>query len=109
MALLNILITLSSTEWFLDVRDDARLHVLAFTTDSFSGKRIWGVAQPFGWNEVLAILREEFPHLQLPPDVPGKQGEPDPQKIDNSVATKALGSWISLRKSLVDTGKGFGF
>lgn len=97
------------TEWFVDVRDDARLHLLALTTPSASGKRIWGVAEPFGWNRILGILRKEFPHVQVPSDIAGAQGEPDRQKIDNSVASDLLGGWISLEKSVVDTAIGFGF
>ncbi|EPQ60190.1 NAD P-binding protein [Gloeophyllum trabeum ATCC 11539] len=96
-------------QWFIDVRDDGRLHVLALTDPSLAGKRIWAAAEPYGWNKIIHILRKEFPKAQLPPEVPGAQGEPDRQKIDNSVATKALGGWISLEKSLVDTAKSLGF
>jgi len=97
------LVTQIPPQWFIDVRDDGRLHVLALTTPSLGGKRIWAAAEPFGWNRILAILRKNFPHLQLPPDVPGKQGEPDPQKIENFVARDALGGYIGLEQSLVDS------
>lgn len=97
------------TEWFIDVRDDARLHILALTTPSLGGKRIWAAAQPVGWNEILAILRKELANVPLPPDVAGAQGEPDLQKIDNSVAEGVLGGWISLEKSIIDMAHGFGF
>ncbi|TFK56925.1 NAD(P)-binding protein [Heliocybe sulcata] len=96
-------------QWYIDVRDDGRLHVLALSDPSLGGKRIWAAAGPFGWNNIIRTLRKEFPRLQLPPEVDGLQGEPDRQKIDNSVATKALGGWISLEQSIVDTAKALGF
>lgn len=84
------------------------MHVEALTNPSLGGKRIWGVAAPFGWNQILAILRGKTSIANVPADVEGKQGEPDPQRIDNSVATEALGSWISLEQSVLDSVKSFG-
>ncbi|KAF9800990.1 hypothetical protein IEO21_10229 [Rhodonia placenta] len=96
-------------QWFIDVRDDGRLHVAALTNPSLSGKRIWGVAEPTGWNQILAILRKSFPDANVAPDLVGEPGEPTKQKIENTVATEALGGWIGLEQSLVDTGKSLGF
>ncbi|PCH34576.1 NAD(P)-binding protein [Wolfiporia cocos MD-104 SS10] len=96
-------------QWFIDVRDDGRLHVLALATPSLGGKRIWAAAEPFGWNKVLSILRKHFPHVKVPEDIPGPQGEPDPQRIDSTVAAEALGGWIGIEKSVVDTAKSLGF
>ncbi|EED78053.1 predicted protein [Postia placenta Mad-698-R] len=98
-----------AAQWFIDVRDDGRLHVTALTNPSLSGRRIWGVAEPTGWNKILAILRKNFPRANVAPDIVGEQGEPTEQKIENTVATEALGGWISLEQSLVDTGKSVGF
>lgn len=101
--------TLVPPQWFIDVRDDGRLHVLALTEPSLGGKRIWAAAEPFGWNKILAILRKHFPQVALPQDIPGAQGELDRQKIDNHVAKEALGGWISLEQSIIDTAKSFGY
>lgn len=95
-------------EWFIDVRDDAQLHVQALINPSLGGKRIWGVASPFGWNQIFSILREKTSIANVPADIEGKQGEPDRQRIDNSVATEALGGWISLEQSILDSVKSFG-
>ncbi|EED81801.1 predicted protein [Postia placenta Mad-698-R] len=97
------------SKWFIDVRDDGRLHIAALTNPSLSGKRIWGVAEPTGWNQILAILRKNFPDANVAPDLVGEPGEPTKQKIENTVATEALGGWIGLEQSLVDTGKSLGF
>ncbi|PCH40321.1 NAD(P)-binding protein [Wolfiporia cocos MD-104 SS10] len=96
-------------QWFVDVRDNGRLHVLALATPSLGGRRIWAVAEPSEWNKILAIIRKAFPHVQVPDDVSGQQGEPDQQRIDNSVATEALGGWIGLEQSVIDTARSFGF
>ncbi|PCH44304.1 NAD(P)-binding protein [Wolfiporia cocos MD-104 SS10] len=98
-----------SPQWFIDVRDDARLHILAFSIASLGGRRIWAVAEPFGWNQILSILRKEFPHVQVPPDIPGVWGEVDRQQIDNSESTELMGGWIGLEQSLIDSARSFGF
>lgn len=36
-------------EWFIDVQDDARLHVAAITNGDVSNERIFGFAEPFNW------------------------------------------------------------
>ncbi|KZO93937.1 NAD(P)-binding protein [Calocera viscosa TUFC12733] len=96
---------------FVDVRDCARLHVLALSDPSLMGRRIWAAGGPFNWNEVLSILRRNFPaHAdEIPANIPGKPHELDPWNIDNARGTKALGSWIILEKSVVDTAKSVGF
>ncbi|CCM05598.1 uncharacterized protein FIBRA_07826 [Fibroporia radiculosa] len=96
-------------DWFVDVRDVARLHVLALTEPELSGRRLWATAAPFGWNEMFAIFRKHFPQVQVPEDIPGVQGEPAKFTIENEVGRKALGEWTSLEKSIVDTAKSIGY
>jgi len=96
-------------QWCLDTRDDARAHALALLSPDVGNKRFWVVNEPAGWNQILGILRKHFPDRPVPADVPGDYGEIDAQKIDNSIATKLVGTWIPLEQSLVDTAKAFGF
>jgi len=98
-------------QWFIDVRDAARLHILPLSDTSLVGKRIWGAGGPYGWNGVLSILRKNFPKEadKIPADIAPSALEPNPWKIDNEVAAKALGGWISLEQSVVDTAKSVGF
>jgi len=100
-------VRLRPPQWFIDVRDCARLHIISLTNPSLSGKRIWAAAEPFGWNAVLAILRKNFPGLKLPEDF--ENGGPDRQKVNSEPAKALLGGWISLEKSVVDFGKSLGY
>ncbi|CCM04626.1 uncharacterized protein FIBRA_06810 [Fibroporia radiculosa] len=97
----------STAEWFIDTRDTGRLHVLALTTPSVGGKRFWAVASPYGWNQVLTILRRTYPESTFPENLPEENGGVDTQEIDNSIATELLGGWIGLEKSIIDTTKTF--
>ncbi|KZO93936.1 NAD(P)-binding protein [Calocera viscosa TUFC12733] len=103
--------TAMPAQWFVDVRDCAKLHVLPLSDSSLTGTRIWAVTGAFGWNQVLAILRKNFPaHAdKIPADIPASPIEPCPWKIDNAVGTKALGKWYSLEESVVGTAKSVGF
>ncbi|KAJ7653909.1 NAD-P-binding protein [Mycena polygramma] len=42
-------------QWFINVADTARLHVAALIDPSCNGKRIFAYAEPFNWNDVLAV------------------------------------------------------
>jgi hypothetical protein len=95
------------TEWFVDVRDTARLQFLAFTTPFMGGKRYLAAGEPFQWNQVYEIYRKDFPNAKVPEDF--DEGGADVQKLDNSSSTEVLGGWISLEQSLVDLGKSLGF
>jgi len=97
----------SRGKWFVDVRDDGRLHVLALDQPEAAGKRIWAAAGPFGWNLLLSILRKHFPKVAVPEDQ--KEWTLSDQKIDSEVGRKLLGGWISLEDSVVDTAKSAGY
>ena len=48
-------------QYFINVRDDAKLHVVALTDADCNGERIFAFAAPFTWNSVLAVLRKLEP------------------------------------------------
>ena len=48
-------------QYFINVRDDAKLHVIALTDPTCNGERILGFAEPFMLNRVLALLRKLYP------------------------------------------------
>ncbi|EON63476.1 hypothetical protein W97_02704 [Coniosporium apollinis CBS 100218] len=56
--------------FFVDVRDTARLHVLALLHPDVKNERIFGFAGSFNWDDVYAVLRQMFPERDFP--------EPDP-------------------------------
>ena len=48
-------------QYFINVRDDAKLHVIALIDPACNGERILGFAEPFTLNRVLALLRKLYP------------------------------------------------
>jgi nucleoside-diphosphate-sugar epimerase len=94
-------------EWFVDVRDCARLLFLAVTTPSMGGKRYLAVSEPFEWNEVYEIYRKNFPTAKVPEDIEGSVGWS--QRLDFRESTEILGGWVTLKQSLVDLGKSLGY
>ncbi|KAK0653700.1 Aldehyde reductase 2 [Lasiodiplodia hormozganensis] len=58
-------------EWYVDVQDNARLHVAALTHSDVSGERLFAYASPYNWNDVLAAFRMAFPEKKFRDDIPG--------------------------------------
>lgn len=99
----------TGTFLWVDVRDLALAHVLAFELDAAANKRFFVTAGYFSNKEIAAIIRKNFPELK---DVPGenvKGGDYPPgglYKYNNDRATKILGlKFRSLEESIVDTVK----
>lgn len=90
------------TEWFVDVRDTALLHVYALTGASpalaAGGVRMWAVAAPFSGNDILAVLRRLYPTKVFPADIPGVGRELC--RIDNKRGGELLGGWRSLEEAV---------
>lgn len=59
---------LIQTEWFVDVRDTARLHVAAFTNPTITSERLFAQSETYNWTRVLSILRRTYPSHQWPQD-----------------------------------------
>ena len=47
------------SQWYVDVRDTGRLHVIALIDPECKGQRIFAFAAPFTWNDLLAIFRKQ--------------------------------------------------
>ncbi|EEU41260.1 uncharacterized protein NECHADRAFT_46394 [Fusarium vanettenii 77-13-4] len=47
--------------YFIDVQDDALLHIAAAVLPDVKGERIFGMAEPLNWDKILAILRKQNP------------------------------------------------
>lgn len=63
-----------TTEYFVDVRDTARLHVAALTNPDVKSERIFAFAEPFNWTQIFSILRRLYPdHVdKIPGDIPNE-------------------------------------
>jgi nucleoside-diphosphate-sugar epimerase len=53
-------------QWFVDVVDDARLHVAALLFPDVENERIFAFAEPFNWDDVFKIIEEVDPGHKLP-------------------------------------------
>ncbi|KAI5958217.1 hypothetical protein KGF57_002572 [Candida theae] len=93
---------------FVDVRDCARAHIVAFEKESAVNKRLFAVAGKFNSQEVLDIIRSSFDELdQISPKgnpEDAKKYAPRSDRYDQSVTRSVLGfEFIDLKKSVVDT------
>lgn len=96
---------------WVDVRDVALAHVLAFEKPELAGHRLFTTAGFYSNRQILDAVRKNFPELKdkLPAE-DAKGGEaPEKDKVfkyDNSATTKALGfEWATIEKTIPDTVK----
>ncbi|KAK0894235.1 hypothetical protein LTR02_012403 [Friedmanniomyces endolithicus] len=87
---------------FIDVVDDARLHVAALIDPSCAGKRIFAFARPFNRDDVLAIFRKMHLDKEFRDDI--KVGR-DLSEVPNQEAEELLRKhyghgWTSLEESV---------
>ncbi|THZ50744.1 NAD(P)-binding protein [Aureobasidium pullulans] len=66
-------------QWFVDVRDTARLHIAALIDPEIKDERIFAFAEPYNWNTILAIMRKVRPDGKVPEDL--KDNSKDLSKV----------------------------
>jgi len=94
-------------QYFIDVRDNAKLHIAALVK-STPNDRLWGFAEPFNWNTVLAIFRKLWPEKTFPDDITGLGW--DESTLPTESALEALkevygqSGWTSLETTLKEAG-----
>ncbi|EJU04707.1 NADP-binding protein [Dacryopinax primogenitus] len=97
------------SQWRVDVRDDAKVHLSSLIDANVANKRLWTVSEPWGWNILLAILRKHFPNKPVPLDIEDSAYGPTCQmRVEHELATQLIGNWIGLEQSVVDTAKSIG-
>jgi nucleoside-diphosphate-sugar epimerase len=102
------MITSIPPQYFIDVRDTAKLHIAALVDNGTSNERLWGFAEPYNWNSVLANLRKLWPQKEFIKDIPDLVW--DESIAPTEGALKALKDvfgqeeWTSLYTSLKDAG-----
>ncbi|KUI58655.1 NADPH-dependent methylglyoxal reductase GRE2 [Cytospora mali] len=94
---------------WVDVRDVAKAHVLAFEKPELAGHRLFTTAGFFSNKAIVDTVRKNFPELKDKlPSEEAKGGDYAPEdkvfKYDNSETTRLLGfEWRPLDKTVVDT------
>jgi nucleoside-diphosphate-sugar epimerase len=102
------IVATAPADYFIDVRDTAKLHIAALVDPDTSSERLWGFAERFNWNTILAIFRKLWPERKFVEDLPG-QGW-DETTISTESALKTLKTvygqegWTTLERSIRDAG-----
>ncbi|CAI6340116.1 unnamed protein product [Periconia digitata] len=78
-------------QWFISTRDCALLHVAALLHPSIISERIFGYAEKWDFNKLLAIMREAYPDRKFADDV-SIAGE-DMVEVPRERAEEVLG-WV---------------
>lgn len=95
-------------EYFVNVRDTARLHAAVATDPSISGQRVFAYATPYHWDTILDHLRKTKPDFKDYPDNLD-DGKQDLSTVDNGPALAILkarfgqSEWIPLEQSVSET------
>lgn len=63
---------LRSPEFFVDVRDVARLHVAALIYADVKSERLFGFAEAYNRTQIYTILRKAYPDRKIPDNIPNE-------------------------------------
>ncbi|OAL26440.1 hypothetical protein AYO20_10108 [Fonsecaea nubica] len=63
-------------QWYVNVRDDARVHVAALLDPKVENERLFAFAGPFNWTDVINILTKLRPDNDKIPNPPPNNGRP---------------------------------
>ncbi|KAK9439706.1 Integrase, catalytic core [Metarhizium brunneum] len=100
-------------QWYVDVQDTARLHVIALLDPAVRDERLFAFAGPHNWTEVIQVFHRLCPQSKLPP-APENEGrdlsDVKPAKRAEQLLRDFFGlpGWTSLKDSLADGIDGFG-
>ena len=91
-------------QYYINVDDDAKVHVAALIFKDVEGERLFSFAHPFNWNTFLALFRKMYPDREFIDDLEGL-GE-DKSIVANERAEELLKrlnggkGWASLEESV---------
>lgn len=90
----------------MNVRDSARLHVIALLDPNVQSERIFALAAPFNWTEIIGILRKLRPQNMLIPDPQENEGRDLSEIVPRQRAEQLLQEffgrpgWTSLEETI---------
>ena len=90
-------------QYFVDVVDDALLHVAAVVHPGVKSERIFAFAEPINANSVLAVLRKLYPTKDFPADYQSERdlSEIVPrQRAEDLLKELGRNGWTSLEESV---------
>lgn len=90
-------------QYYINVQDNARVHVAALIYSDVVGERLFTFAHPYSWNDILGVFRKLYPDRKFIDDIPdiGR----DLSKVANERAESLLErfdlpGWTSLEDSV---------
>lgn len=97
-------------QYFINVQDNARVHVAALLYEDVKNERLFSWAAPYNWNDILAVFRKWNPEMKFMDDIPGLGR--DLSRVANERAEemiRRLGreGWTSLEQSVRDAVEGW--
>lgn len=90
-------------QWYISPIDCALLHISALIHSDVDGERIFGFAERWSYNQILAIFRKTNPDKTFPDDVEdqGEDRVTPPRERSEEVLKWVKGSgWTSLEESI---------
>ncbi|KAF2872065.1 hypothetical protein BDV95DRAFT_493313 [Massariosphaeria phaeospora] len=99
-------------QWYIDTIDTALIHVGALIYSDVSSERLFAFAEPFNWNQLLAVYRKIYPERRFPKDLEGLGV--DRCRVPNERAEEVLRwvkdggqGWTRLEESLREMVRAF--
>jgi len=93
-------------QYYVDVQDTARLHVVALTDTAIANERIMAFAQTWSWNEIFDIVERIRPDLKDRAPPRSASNDKDLSTVDTALALRLLkerfgqDGWTKLETSL---------
>lgn len=93
-------------QWYVNVEDTARLHVIAALDTEVESERLWACAAPMNWVQIIGILQNLRPNNTLIPTAPIEEPKDYTEIVGSGRALQLLraffgiSGWTSLEQSL---------
>ncbi|KAL1985643.1 hypothetical protein VTN96DRAFT_7510 [Rasamsonia emersonii] len=98
-------IELLPPQYYVDVRDNARLHVASLLDKNIQSERIFAFAHEFNWTDIIQLFRKLRPHNTRIPEPPANEGRDrsvvKPRKRAEQILRSFFGqeAWTGLEES----------
>ncbi|EGE80807.1 aldehyde reductase II [Blastomyces dermatitidis ATCC 18188] len=97
-------------QYYVNVRDNALVHVAALIYADVQAERLFAFAQPYNWNDILAVMRKLYPDREFIDDIPDLGR--DLSKVTNQGAEDLLKrisgkGWTGFEQTIKEATEGF--
>jgi nucleoside-diphosphate-sugar epimerase len=97
-------------QYYINVQDNARVHVAALVYKDVESERLFTFAHPYNWNDILAVFRKLYPDRSFIDDIPDLGH--DLSTVANKRAEELLKrfnltAWTSLETSVQEAADGW--